>query len=145
MISQLVQQAWAATGIYNYDPAESELSVAGKFLKDYTNVRVNRTSPNKTEDGIHEDYHTYSKGISRPTITITLLPFSEDAYFMQKLFKWINVNGGAFEVNLKNNGVWVGQFKCYFSELADDEVSKEAGDSVFVLKGVEQDIGVFQI
>lgn len=138
---ELLENIISALKIDTYDAANTTLIIAGRELEDYTRVRVATTNSTKEEVGIDIQYYAAVNVPTITTITVSLLPESEDAKFLRNLEDFIRVNQGWFKTIIKNNGRWVGTFSCFFRQVSDTNIDVEPEDEVFEFGAIREDLG----
>ena len=70
------------TGIETYDASDSEVIVANHPLSDFTRVVISNSETSKLEVGVDPNYQVPVTIVPTTTITISLLPNSEDVDFL---------------------------------------------------------------
>ena len=132
-------------GVYNFDPSDTDLIIAGYTMSDYTGVTLTPNQRRRTEQGIDPLYHTYVDLPSYCDLSVTILPACPDLQFMEDLQDALELMKGYFEVTLKQNGRFIGTYDCYFKNDSADVVSGDANDKTYEMVAVKQNDSVFRV
>ena len=130
------------TGIETYDASDSEVIVANHFLSDFTRVVISNSETSKLEVGVDVNYQTPVTTVPTTTISISLLPNSEDVDFLERLQDYIQSNEGYFKISITNSGKFRGSYSCFFLNDSDVVIDVEPDDETFEFGAVREDRGV---
>ena len=130
------------TGIETYDASDSEVIVANKALSDFTRVVINTSEISKLEVGVDPNYQVPVSTVPTTTISISLLPNSEDVEFLESLQDYIQKNGGFFNIAVTNSGKFRGSYSCFFLNDSDIVIDVEPDDETFEFGAVREDRGL---
>ena len=130
------------TGIETYDASDSDVIVANHPLSDFTRVSVAITETSKLEVGVDPSYQVPVSTVPTTTISISLLPNSEDVDFLESLQDYIQNNGGYFNIVISNSGKFKGSYSCFFSKSSDVIIDTEPDDETFEFGAVREDRGL---
>ena len=130
------------TGIETYDASDSEVLVANYALSDFTRVVITTTETSKLEVGVDPSYQVPVSIVPTVTISINLLPNSEDVDFLESLQDYIQANGGYFTITISNSGKFRGSYSCFFLKGSDVVVDVEPDDETFEFGAVREDRGL---
>lgn len=130
------------TGIETYDASDSEVLVANYALSDFTRVVITTTETSKLEVGVDPSYQVPVSIVPTVTISISLLPNSEDVDFLESLQDYIQANGGYFTITISNSGKFRGSYSCFFLKGSDVVIDVEPDDETFEFGAVREDRGV---
>lgn len=130
------------TGIETYDASDSEVIVANHPLSDFTRVVITNSEISKLEVGVDPSYQVPVSIVPTTTISISLLPNSEDVDFLERLQDYIQSNGGYFNVSIANSGKFRGTYSCFFLNDSDVVIDIEPDDEVFEFGAVREDRGI---
>ena len=130
------------TGIETYDASDSEVIVANHPLSDFTKVVITNSEISKLEVGVDANYQIPVATVPTTTISISLLPNSEDVDFLEKLQDYIQSNGGYFNISIANSGKFRGSYSCFFLNDSDIVIDIEPDDETFEFGAVREDRGV---
>lgn len=140
----LIDQLAKKLGVYNFDPSNVDLIIAGYPMTDFTSVTLTPNQKRTTIQGIDVMYHTYVDVPTFCDINISILPSCADLQFMEDLQDALEVNKGYFEVSLKQNGRFLGVYDCYFKNDSADTMNRDANDKTYELVGVKQNDVLFK-
>lgn len=140
---KLIDQIIKKVGVYNFDPSNSEVIIAGYSMQDFTNVTLTPTQRRVTNQGVDSIYHTYVDVPYHFELSISILPACSDLQFMEDLQDALDIMKGYFEVTLKQNGRFIGTYDCYFKNDSADVINSEANDKTYDLVAVKQNDSVF--
>lgn len=135
---ELLDTVRGLTGIDTYSAADSVVILGNRILEEYTKVQIMESDSNRDEKGIDQAYY---KAVQLPidyTISIHLLPDSQDGDFIRKLNDYIRENGGFFEILISNNGKFVGKWNAFIKKNADVDIDVEPENEVFTFGGLKQ-------
>ena len=130
------------TGIETYDASDSEVLVANYALSDFTRVVITPTETSKLEVGVDPSYQVPVSIVPTVTISISLLPNSEDVDFLESLQDYIQANGGYFTITISNSGKFRGSYSCFFLKDSDVVIDVEPDDETFEFGAVREDRGL---
>ena len=130
------------TGIETYDASDSEVIVANHFLSDFTRVVISNSETSKLEVGVDVNYQIPVTTVPTTTISISLLPNSEDVDFLERLQDYIQSNEGYFKISITNGGKFRGSYSCFFLNDSDVVLDVEPDDETFEFGAVREDRGV---
>ena len=130
------------TGIETYDASNSEVLVANYALSDFTRVVITTTETSKLEVGVDPSYQVPVSIVPTVTISINLLPNSEDVDFLESLQDYIQANGGYFTITISNSGKFRGSYSCFFLKGSDVVIDVEPDDETFEFGAVREDRGL---
>lgn len=130
------------TGIETYDASDSEVVVANFPLSDFTKVVITTSETSKLEVGVDASYQVPVLIVPTVTISISLLPNSEDVTFLESLQDYIQANGGYFNITIANSGKFRGSYSCFFLKTSDVVIDVEPDDEVFEFGAVREDRGL---
>ena len=130
------------TGIETYDASDSEVLVANYALSDFTRVVITTTETSKLEVGVDPSYQVPVSIVPTVTISINLLPNSEDVDFLESLQDYIQANGGYFTITISNSGKFRGSYSCFFLKGSDVVIDVEPDDETFEFGAVMEDRGL---
>ena len=130
------------TGIETYDASDSEVLVANYALSDFTRVVITTTETSKLEVGVDPSYQVPVSIVPTVTISINLLPNSEDVDFLESLQDYIQANGGYFTITISNSGKFRGSYSCFFLKGSDVVIDVEPDDETFEFGAVREDRGL---
>lgn len=130
------------TGIDTYNASDSEVIVANFPLSDFTRVVIATSEENKFEVGVDPSYQVPVSIVPTTTISISLLPNSEDVEFLESLQDFIQKNGGSFNITISNSGKFRGSYSCAFMKSSDIVIDTEPDDEVFEFGAVREDRGL---
>ena len=130
------------TGIETYDASDSEVLVASYALSDFTRVVITTTETSKLEVGVDPSYQVPVSIVPTVTISINLLPNSEDVDFLESLQDYIQANGGYFTITISNSGKFRGSYSCFFLKGSDVVIDVEPDDETFEFGAVREDRGL---
>ena len=130
------------TGIETYDASDSEVIVANQPLSDFTRVVISNSETSKLEVGVDPNYQVPVTTVPTTTISISLLPNSEDVDFLERLQDYIQSNGGYFNISITNSGKFRGSYSCFFLNDSDVVIDVEPDDETFEFGAVREDRGV---
>ena len=130
------------TGIETYDASDSEVIVANYPLSDFTKIVITNTETSKLEVGVDPSYQVPVSIVPTVTISINLLPNSEDVDFLESLQDFIQANGGYFAITISNSGKFRGSYSCFFLKGSDVVIDVEPDDETFEFGAVREDRGV---
>lgn len=130
------------TGIETYDASDSEVIVANHPLSDFTRVVITNSETSKLEVGVDPSYQVPVSIVPTTTISISLLPNSEDVDFLERLQDYIQSNGGYFNISVTNSGKFRGTYSCFFLNDSDVVIDIEPDDEVFEFGAVREDRGI---
>ena len=130
------------TGIETYDASDSEVIVANKALSDFTRVVKKKKKIKKIEDDDNKSYQVPVSTVPTTTISISLLPNSEDVEFLESLQDYIQKNGGYFNIAVTNSGKFRGSYSCFFLNDSDIVIDVEPDDETFEFGAVREDRGL---
>ena len=130
------------TGIETYDASDSEVIIANFPLSDFTRVTITTTETNKLEVGVDASYQVPVSIVPTTTISINLLPNSDDVEFLESLEDFIQKNGGSFHITISNSGKFRGTYSCFFLKSSDVVIDIEPDDEVFEFGAVREDRGL---
>ena len=130
------------TGIETYDASNSEVLVANYALSDFTRVVITTTETSKLEVGVDPSYQVPVSIVPTVTISINLLPNSEDVDFLESLQDYIQANGGYFTITISNSGKFRGSYSCFFLKDSDVVIDVEPDDETFEFGAVREDRGL---
>ena len=130
------------TGIETYDASDSEVLVANYTLSDFTRVVITTTETSKLEVGVDPSYQVPVSIVPTVTISINLLPNSEDVDFLESLQDYIQANGGYFPITISNSGKFRGSYSCFFLKGSDVVIDVEPDDETFEFGAVREDRGL---
>lgn len=131
-----------ATGIETYDASDSEVIVANNPLSDFTRVVITHSEISKLEVGVDPSYQVPVTTVPTTTISISLLPNSDDVEYLESLQDYIQKNGGSFHITISNSGKFRGTYSCFFLKESDVVIDTEPDDEVFEFGAVREDRGV---
>lgn len=139
MINTLMEYvAKSVGGVYNFDPSDIDLIVAGRAMQDFTALSIVPTQKRRTEQGVDVTYHTFVDLPTYAELSISVFPSCSDLTFLTGLQKELNFRGGWFEVTIKSNGRFIGTYDCYFQSDSSDSFSDDGADKSYNLVGVKQ-------
>lgn len=130
------------TGIETYDASDSEVIVAEFPLSDFTKVVITNSEISKLEVGVDPSYQVPVTIVPTTTITLSLLPNSDDVDFLESLQDYIQKSGGYFNITISNSGKFRGTYSCFFLSESDVVVDVEPDDEVFEFGAVREDRGI---
>ena len=130
------------TGIETYDASDSEVLVANYALSDFTRVVITTTETSKLEVGVDPSYQVPVSIVPTVTISVSLLPNSEDVDFLESLQDYIQANGGYFAITISNSGKFRGSYSCFFLKSSDVIIDTEPDDETFDFGAVREDRGL---
>ena len=130
------------TGIETYDASDSEVLVANYALSDFTRVVITTTETSKLEVGVDPSYQVPVSIVPTVTISINLLPNSEDVDFLESLQDYIQANGGYFTITISSSGKFRGSYSCFFLKGSDVVIDVEPDDETFEFGAVREDRGL---
>lgn len=130
------------TGIETYDASDSEVIVANHPLADFTRVVITPSETSKLEVGVDPSYQVPVSIVPTVTISISLLPNSEDVDFLESLQDYIQANGGYFAITISNSGKFRGSYSCFFLKGSDVVIDVEPDDETFEFGAVREDRGL---
>lgn len=130
------------TGIETYDASNSEVIVAEFPLSDFTKVVITNSEISKLEVGVDPSYQVPVTIVPTTTITLSLLPNSDDVDFLESLQDYIQKSGGYFNITISNSGKFRGTYSCFFLSESDVVVDVEPDDEVFEFGAVREDRGI---
>lgn len=130
------------TGIETYDASDSEVLVANYALSAFTRVVITTTETSKLEVGVDPSYQVPVSIVPTVTISINLLPNSEDVDFLESLQDYIQANGGYFTITISNSGKFRGSYSCFFLKGSDVVIDVEPDDETFEFGAVREDRGL---
>lgn len=130
------------TGIETYDASDSEVIVANHPLSDFTRVVVTNSETSKLEVGVDPSYQVPVSIVPTTTISISLLPNSEDVEYLESLQDYLEKNGGYFNITVSNSGKFRGTYSCFFLNDSDVVIDTEPDDEVFEFGAVREDRGL---
>ena len=130
------------TGIETYDASDSEVIIANFPLSDFTRVTITTTETNKLEVGVDASYQVPVSIVPTTTISINLLPNSDDVEFLESLEDFIQKNGGSFHITISNSGKFRGTYSCFFLKSSDVVIDIEPDGEVFEFGTVREDRGL---
>lgn len=130
------------TGIETYDASVSEVIVANHPLSDFTRVVITNSETSKLEVGVDPSYQVPVSVVPTTTISISLLPNSEDVEYLESLQDYLEKNGGYFNITVSNSGKFRGTYSCFFLNDSDVVIDTEPDDEVFEFGAVREDRGL---
>lgn len=130
------------TGIETYDASDSEVIVANHPLSDFTRVVITNSETSKLEVGVDPSYQVPVSIVPTTTISISLLPNSEDVEYLESLQDYLEKNGGYFNITVSNSGKFRGTYSCFFLNDSDVVIDTEPDDEVFEFGAVREDRGL---
>ena len=130
------------TGIETYDASDSEVIVANHPLSDFTRVVITNSETSKLEVGVDPSYQVPVSIVPTTTISISLLPNSEDVEYLESLQDYLQKNGGYFNITVSNSGKFRGTYSCFFLNDSDVVIDTEPDDEVFEFGAVREDRGL---
>ena len=130
------------TGIETYDASDSEVIVANHPLSDFTRVVISTSETSKLEVGVDPSYQVPVSIVPTVTISVSLLPNSEDVDFLESLQDYVQDNGGYFNITIANSGKFRGIYSCFFLNTSDVVIDVEPDDEVFEFGAVREDRGL---
>lgn len=130
------------TGIETYDASDSEVIVANHPLSDFTRVVITNSETSKLEVGVDPSYQVPVSIVPTTTISISLLPNSEDVDYLESLQDYLEKNGGYFNITVSNSGKFRGTYSCFFLNDSDVVIDTEPDDEVFEFGAVREDRGL---
>lgn len=130
------------TGIETYDASDSEVIVANFPLLDFTRVVITNSESSKLEVGVDPSYQVPVSTVPTTTISVSLLPNSEDVEFLESLQDFIQNNGGYFNITVSNSGKFRGSYSCFFLNDSDVVIEIEPEDETFEFGAVREDRGL---
>lgn len=130
------------TGIETYDASDSEVIVANYPLSDFTRVVITSSETSKLEVGVDPSYQVPVSIVPTITISISLLPNSEDVDFLERLQDYIQGNGGYFNITVSNSGKFRGSYSCFLLSESDVVIDVEPDDETFEFGAVREDRGL---
>ena len=130
------------TGIETYDASDSEVIVANHPLSDFTRVVISTSETSKLEVGVDPSYQVPVSIVPTVTISVSLLPNSEDVSFLESLQDYIQANGGYFNITIANSGKFRGSYSCFFLNNSDVVIDVEPDDETFEFGAVREDRGL---
>lgn len=130
------------TGIETYDVSDSEVIVANHPLSDFTRVVITNSETSKLEVGVDPSYQVPVSIVPTTTISISLLPNSEDVEYLESLQDYLEKNGGYFNITVSNSGKFRGTYSCFFLNDSDVVIDTEPDDEVFEFGAVREDRGL---
>lgn len=130
------------TGIETYDASGSEVIVANRPLSDFTRVVITNSETSKLEVGVDPSYQVPVSIVPTTTISISLLPNSEDVEYLESLQDYLEKNGGYFNITVSNSGKFRGTYSCFFLTDSDVVIDTEPDDEVFEFGAVREDRGL---
>ncbi len=130
------------TGIETYDASDSEVIVANHPLSDFTRVVITNSETSKLEVGLDSSYQVPVSIVPTTTISISLLPNSEDVEYLESLQDYLEKNGGYFNITVSNSGKFRGTYSCFFLNDSDVVIDTEPDDEVFEFGAVREDRGL---
>ena len=130
------------TGIETYDASDSEVIVANHPLSDFTRVVITNSETSKLEVGVDPSYQVPVSIVPTTTISISLLPNSEDVEYLESLQDFLENNGGYFNITVSNSGKFRGTYSCFFLNDSDVVIDTEPDDEVFEFGAVREDRGL---
>lgn len=130
------------TGIETYDASDSEVIVANQPLSDFTRVVITNSETSKLEVGVDPSYQVPVSIVPTTTISISLLPNSEDVEYLESLQDYLEKNGGYFNITVSNSGKFRGTYSCFFLNDSDVVIDTEPDDEVFEFGAVREDRGL---
>ena len=130
------------TGIETYDASDSEVIVANHPLSDFTRVVITNSETSKLEVGVDPSYQVPVSIVPTTTISISLLPNSEDVEYLESLQDYLEKNGGYFNITVSNSGKFRGTYSCFFLNDSDVVIDTEPDDEVFEFGAVREDRGI---
>lgn len=130
------------TGIETYDASDSEVIIANHPLSDFTRVVISTTETSKLEVGVDASYQVPVSIVPTVTISVSLLPNSEDVDFLESLQDYIQGNGGYFNITISNSGKFKGTYSCFFLKSSDVVIDVEPDDETFEFGAVREDRGL---
>lgn len=138
----LIDTVKRVTGIETYDASNSEVIVAEFPLSDFTKVVITNSEISKLEVGADPSYQVPVTIVPTTTITLSLLPNSDDVDFLESLQDYIQKSGGYFNITISNSGKFRGTYSCFFLSESDVVVDVEPDDEVFEFGAVREDRGI---
>lgn len=135
--NNFIQKALDEFGVYNFDVQASELKIAGHTLMDYIEFTVTPTQKRRTEQGISQNYHTYVNLPNYATISVTVLNGGKDALMLRQMEEYFTENTGAIIIDIVENTVHMGSYRCYLSTDASLTVNESAPDKTYEFVGVK--------
>lgn len=130
------------TGIETYDASDSEVILANHPLSDFTRVVITNSETSKLEVGVDPSYQVPISIVPTTTISISLLPNSEDVEYLESLQDYLEKNGGYFNITVSNSGKFRGTYSCFFLNDSDVVIDTEPDDEVFEFGAVREDRGL---
>lgn len=130
------------TGIETYDASDSEVIVANHPLSDFTRVVITNSETSKLEVGVDPSYQVPVSIVPTTTISISLLPNSEDVEYLESLQDYLEKNGGYFNITVSSSGKFRGTYSCFFLNDSDVVIDTEPDDEVFEFGAVREDRGL---
>jgi hypothetical protein len=130
------------TGIETYDASDSEVIVANYPLSDFTRVVITNSETSKLEVGVDPSYQVPVSIVPTTSISISLLPNSEDVEYLESLQDYLEKNGGYFNITVSNSGKFRGTYSCFFLNDSDVVIDTEPDDEVFEFGAVREDRGL---
>lgn len=130
------------TGIETYDASDSEVIVANHPLSDFTRVVITNSETSKLEVGVDPSYQVPVSIVPTTTISISLLPNSEDVEYLEALQDYLQKSGGYFNITVSNSGKFRGTYSCFFLNDSDVVIDIEPDDEVFEFGAVREDRGL---
>lgn len=130
------------TGIETYDASDSEVIVANHPLSDFTRVVITNSETSKLEVGVDPSYQVPVSIVPTTTMSISLLPNSEDVEYLESLQDYLQKNGGYFNITVSNSGKFRGTYSCFFLNDSDVVIDTEPDDEVFEFGAVREDRGL---
>lgn len=140
MIDKILQKV----GFYNFNPSDVDFTVAGYPMSDFTSLTIVPTQRRVTIQGIDRLYHTYADLPSYYKISFSLLAVCKDVEMMELLATTLNEKGGGFEVVIKSNGRFVGNFRGYFELDSADSFNEEANDKTYDIVAIKTEANIIQ-
>lgn len=138
----LLDSVRKVTGIETYDASDSEVIVANFPLSDFTRVVITNSEISKLEVGVDPSYQVPVSIVPTTTISVSLLPNSEDVDFLETLQDYIQNNGGYFTITITNSGKFRGSYSCFFLNDSDVVIDVEPDDETFEFGAVREDRGL---
>jgi hypothetical protein len=112
-----------------FDPSENRIDIAGITLDGVTSITVDTVEAYKVIEGTHASYTTPIKTTNNTVkTTVTLLPTATCHNQLWQLKRYIDTNGGMFEMSAQSNGYLIMSGVSWFVSTPSYSLSAEPND-----------------
>jgi hypothetical protein len=112
-----------------FDPSKNQVDLAGITLDGVTSITIDTVEAYKVIEGTHSSYTTPIKtNANTVKTTVTVLPTADSNNKLWQLKRYVDTNGGMFEMSVQSNGFLVMSGVSWFTSTPSYSLSFEPND-----------------